>query len=87
MSVYLERGQRVTVLARFRLPSKANPPAPVPAWLEWRARPKGAPRNVLIEREDGQRIVRSFRGLRRPAARTTTPPATPQPAHQQNGDQ
>jgi hypothetical protein len=26
MSSYLERGRPVTVLARFRLPSKANPP-------------------------------------------------------------
>ena len=25
----------------------------------------GGPRNVLIEREDGTKVVRSFRGLRR----------------------
>jgi acetyl esterase len=27
---------------------------------------KGSPRNVLIRREDGTRVVRPFRGLRRP---------------------
>jgi hypothetical protein len=27
----------------------------------------GGPRNVLIERADGSRVVRPFRGLRRPA--------------------
>ena len=43
--VYLERGRRVLVLAR---------------WGEG-----GGPRNVLIEREDGSRVVRPFRGLRR----------------------
>ena len=42
--VYLERGERVTVLARW----------------------SGAgPRNVLIERAGGTRVVRPFRGLRR----------------------
>ena len=42
--VYLERGQPVTVRAR---------------WGKG-----GGPRNVLIERENGQLVVRSFRGLR-----------------------
>lgn len=28
--------------------------------------PGGGPRNVLIEREDGSRVVRPFRGLRVP---------------------
>lgn len=28
--------------------------------------PGGGPRNVLIERADGSRVVRPFRGLRRP---------------------
>lgn len=41
---YLERGQPVTVLVR------------------WRGK---GPRNVLIERADGSRVVRPFRGLRR----------------------
>lgn len=67
VNAYLERGRPVTVHARFRLPSKANPPAPCPAWLHWTAAPKSAPRNVLIEREGGRLVVRSFRGLRRPA--------------------
>lgn len=44
--VYLERGSRVEILAR------------------WGA--GGGPRNVLIRREDGSRVVRPFRGLRRP---------------------
>lgn len=42
--VYLERGARVEVLAR------------------WRGK---GPRNVLIRRADGSRVVRPFRGLRR----------------------
>ncbi|TDB76801.1 hypothetical protein E1264_38090 [Actinomadura sp. KC216] len=76
MTAYLERSEPVTVLTRHRLPSKTNPPAPVPAWLAWGpwrhpekgpipVRP-GAPRNVLIRRESGELVVRSFRGLRRP---------------------
>jgi acetyl esterase len=28
--------------------------------------PGGGPRNVLIERADGSKVVRPFRGLRRP---------------------
>ena len=36
--------------------------------------PGGGPRNVLIERADGSRVVRPFRGLRRP--RASTPPVT-----------
>jgi acetyl esterase len=42
---YLERGQPVTVLVR------------------WRG--NHCPRNVLIERADGSKAVRPFRGLRR----------------------
>ncbi|HEX2504881.1 MAG TPA: hypothetical protein VHK22_01620 [Gaiellaceae bacterium] len=30
--------------------------------------PGGGPRNVLIEHESGERVVRPFRGLRRPRA-------------------
>ena len=33
------------------------------------------PRNVLIERADGTRVVRPFRGLRRRPAATPTEPA------------
>ena len=64
-SVYLERGQRVTVVAAWRAPSKACPPAPCPSWLIWHRPPAGAPRNVLIEHADGTSLVRPFRGLRR----------------------
>jgi acetyl esterase len=42
---YLERGQPVTVLVR------------------WRG--NDCPRNVLVERADGTKAVRPFRGLRR----------------------
>ena len=45
--VYLERGRRVLLLARW----------------------DGAgPRNVLVQREDGTKVVRPFRGLRRTQA-------------------
>ncbi|MDL4815479.1 hypothetical protein [Actinomadura opuntiae] len=62
---YLLRGQPVRVLVKFALPSKRNPAVPVPAWLCWHTAPPGAPRNALVEREDGTRFVRPFRGLRR----------------------
>ncbi|WP_433225495.1 hypothetical protein [Actinomadura formosensis] len=66
MTTYLERGRPVRVVTRHRPPSKACPPAPCPPWLHWRIPPRGAPRNVLIEREDGRPVVRPFRGLRTP---------------------
>lgn len=60
---YLERGRPVTVLARWA----AAAPSPVPGWLTWSRAPRpGGPRNVLIVRADGHRVVRPFRGLRRP---------------------
>jgi acetyl esterase len=61
---YLERGQPVTVLARWATP----PPAPdgVVVWL--RPPRRGGPRNVLIRRADGSLVVRPFRGLRRLAS-------------------
>jgi acetyl esterase len=37
---------------------------PVRVLTRWNG-PKGSPRNVLIERDDGTKVVRSFRGLRR----------------------
>lgn len=58
---YLERGQPVVVVVRWQ----HTPPSDPPAWLTWRARPRRAPRNVLIRRADGSRTVRPFRGLRR----------------------
>lgn len=66
MTTYIERGAPVVLLTRHRLPSKANPPAECPPWLAWNVPPRGAPRNCLIERADGTRVVRPFRGLRRP---------------------
>lgn len=36
---------------------------PVVVLVQWG--PGGGPRNVLIERADGARVVRPFRGLRR----------------------
>lgn len=40
--------------------------APVVVVVSGLRAPRGTPRNVLIEREDGTRVVRPFRGLRRP---------------------
>lgn len=37
---------------------------PVRVLIQWG--PGGGPRNVLVERQTGQRVVRPFRGLRRP---------------------
>jgi acetyl esterase len=36
---------------------------PVTVLVRWG--PGGGPRNVLIEREDGRKVVRPFRGLRK----------------------
>lgn len=70
---YLDPGDRlsgrrnppepVTVLCGWASPR----PAPVPDWLIWHREPKRtAPRNVLVEREDGTREVIPFsRRLRR----------------------
>jgi hypothetical protein len=38
---------------------------PVIVLVQWG--PGGGPRNVLVERPDGSRVVRPFRGLRRDA--------------------
>ncbi len=37
----------------------------MPRWLGWKKHPKQGPKNCLIEREDGTKVVRPFRGLRR----------------------
>ena len=42
--------------------------APVTVLIRWSGR---GPRNVLIEREDSSRVVRPFRGLRKPPERAT----------------
>lgn len=59
---YLERGTPVTVLARWSTPGGGC----WPPWLHWHTPCRlTAPRNVLIQRQDGSRVVRPFRGLRR----------------------
>lgn len=58
--IYLERGEPVTVLAQW-----SRSPATVGLDVDWLWPPKvNGPRNVLIERADGSREVRPFRGLR-----------------------
>lgn len=61
---YLERGEPVVVVARWR----DTPPVPLPPFVAWHPSPPRptAPRNVLIRRADGTLACRSFRGLRRP---------------------
>ena len=65
---YLEHGKPVRVLARWS-GERAAPWAGIPLVVLPRAngKPPGrrGPQNVLIERADGSRIVRFFRGLRR----------------------
>lgn len=61
---YLERCRPVVVLIRWGR-TGAGPAAPIgkldgSGWVRRRA-----PHNVLIRREDGTRVVRPFRGLRR----------------------
>jgi hypothetical protein len=60
---YLERGRPIVVLVRWG-DIKADPePAVGSIQLLVTTKPY-APKNVLIEREDGTRAVRPFRGLR-----------------------
>lgn len=62
--VYYERGRPVTILARWGSSSRV----PCRVYRDGgfvTALGKAAPRNVLILREDGARIVRPFRGLRK----------------------
>ncbi len=60
--VYLEAGQPVTLLIWPNQRRKDLPPRrwPMPLIGDY------APRNVLIQRADGSKVVRPFRGLRRP---------------------
>lgn len=66
--VYRERGQPVTILARWGPPGGMIEPCYLDFGVDLRwhlpHRPV-APRNVLVEREDGTRVVRPFRGLRK----------------------
>jgi hypothetical protein len=86
---YLERGKPVIVLVAWvgkRATMEIIAPGVTPfapqitltfnRYASLRAkRAKGAPRNVLIQRENGELVVRSFRGLRKPPARAATKPA------------
>jgi len=75
---YLERGQPVVVLVRWGKNSAGfcQPIGPLNdcSWSD-----RGGPRNVLIKRQDGSRVVRPFRGLRKL-------PAAPQSQDNQGGD-
>lgn len=57
---FLERGEPVTVLVGYRQQRKAERLA-LPGLEALKA---SAPRNVLIRRHDGTRVVRPLRGLR-----------------------
>ena len=59
---YLERGQPVVVLKRWR---HAVGRLHYASLQFARVEPSVAPRNVLIQRADGERVVRPFRGLRK----------------------
>lgn len=62
---YLERGRPVKVLVRWGdIKGAADDEVNVGTIeLHVRSKPFG-PKNVLIEREDGTRVIRPFRGLR-----------------------
>lgn len=62
---YLEGGEPVVVLIRWGRTDR-GPILPVIDFDQSGAR-RRAPNNVLIERKDGSRVVRPFRGLRRSA--------------------
>lgn len=59
---YLERGQPVVVLKRWR---HATGQLHYASLACTRLAPSIGPRNVLIQRQDGSRVVRPFRGLRK----------------------
>jgi hypothetical protein len=48
-------------LAGRRYLERGQPVTVITSWG-----PGGGPRNVMIERADGRRVVRPFRGLRKP---------------------
>ncbi|MGX6605630.1 hypothetical protein ACWKSP_26380 [Micromonosporaceae bacterium Da 78-11] len=59
---YLERGEPVLVVVGWKqIPKAERLDLPgLEALRPW------TPRNVMVERADGARVVRPFRGLRRP---------------------
>lgn len=61
---YLERGLPVVVLVRWGR-SGAKPAAPIDKLDGSAGGRRRGPHNVLIRREDGTRVVRPFRRLRR----------------------
>jgi hypothetical protein len=65
---YLEHGKPVKVLVRWgNIRFEPLPGVPI-IWLprsDGRPHEPSGPRNVLIERAGGSRVVRPFRGLRR----------------------
>ena len=64
--VYLEKGRPVTVLVRWAGLRIGDVELSGLLRVRWPDRaPRGGPRNVLIRREDGTKVVRPFRGLRR----------------------
>jgi hypothetical protein len=61
---YLEAGEPVRVLIRWgRTGASTDTPIGKLDGSSWGRR--RAPHNVLIERQDGSRVVRPFRGLRK----------------------
>ncbi len=59
---YLERGQPVTILTQWRHSTGTHS-----GHVLWVTPPaRTGPRNVYIQRADGSRVVRGFRGLRKP---------------------
>ena len=68
---YLEDGLPVVVLARWsgeRAPPWGDIPFVMHPRTDSRPLARSGPHNVLIERADGSRMVRSFHGLRRVTA-------------------
>ncbi len=59
---YLERGEPVVVLTQWR--HSTGVPSGHVLWVAPPART--GPRNVEVLRADGSRVVRGFRGLRKP---------------------
>lgn len=62
---YLERGEPVVVITQWRHSTGNAYSTPGFIWVTPPA--NTGPRNVLIERADGSRVVRGFRGLRKVA--------------------
>ena len=62
--MYLEAGSPVRVLIRWGR-TAAGPSAPIGPLSDCSWSRRRAPHNVLIERRDGSRVVRPFRGLRK----------------------